>query len=79
MQPIYKELIQFWSDNGYTMPIESGKYWLHNHFICAFTPDGELHKLYKYQVFDDLSIKISDYKAPKSNKMNFLLVLCATR
>ena len=72
MQPIYKELIQMWSDNGYTMPIEAGKYWLDNHFICAFTPDGELHKLYKYQVFDDLSIKISDYQGKKPNKTRFL-------
>ena len=61
-----------WSDNGYTMPIEAGKYWLDNHFICAFTPDGELHKLYKYQVFDDLSIKISDYQSKKPNKTRFL-------
>lgn len=74
MQPIYKELIQMWSDNGYTMPIEAGKYWLDNHFICAFTPDGELHKLYKYQVFDDLSIKISDYQSKKPNKTRFLYV-----
>ena len=61
-----------WSDNGYTMPIEAGKYWLDNHFIWAFTPDGELHKLYKYQVFDDLSIKISDYQSKKPNKTRFL-------
>jgi len=62
MQPIFKEMIQMWNDLGYPLPIEEGKYWLENHFICGFTNDGELHKLYKYKVLDDLSIEITPYK-----------------
>ena len=50
MQPIFKEMIQMWSDLGYPLPIEEGKYWLENHFICGFTEDGKLHKLYKSKV-----------------------------
>ena len=66
MQPIFKEQIKMWSDLGYLLPITEGKYWYDNHFVCAFTPDGRLHKLYKYKVFDDLSIEIKPYaKAPK--------------
>lgn len=62
MQPIFKEMITMWSDLGYPLPIAEGKYWLENHFICGFTNDGELHKLYKYKVLDDLSIEITPYK-----------------
>lgn len=66
MQPIFKEQIQMWSDLGYPLPISEGKYWYDNHFVCAFTPDGRLHKLFKYKVFDDLSIEIKPYaKAPR--------------
>lgn len=65
MQPIFKEMIQMWNDLGYPLPIEEGKYWLENHFVCGFTADGELHKLYKYKVADDLSIEITPYKPNK--------------
>lgn len=61
MQPIFKEQMQMWSDLGYPLPISEGKYWYDNHFVCAFTPNGKLHKLYKYKVFDDLSIEIKPY------------------
>ncbi|MCZ2398172.1 MAG: hypothetical protein LC100_16740 [Chitinophagales bacterium] len=74
MQPIFKEMIQMWNDLGYPLPIEEGKYWLENHFVCGFTADGELHKLYKYKVADDLSIKITPYK-PNKIKLSFLLAL----
>lgn len=65
MQPIFKEMIQMWNDLGYPLPIEEGKYWLENHFVCGFTANGELHKLYKYKVADDLSIEITPYKMNK--------------
>ena len=70
MQPIFKEMIQMWNDLGYPLPIEEGKYWLENHFVCGFTANGELHKLYKYKVADDLSIEITPYKV---NKIKLLL------
>lgn len=74
MQPIFKEMIQMWNDLGYSLPIEEGKYWLENHFVCGFTADGELHKLYKYKVADDLSIEITPYKMNKI-KLLFLPTL----
>lgn len=73
MQPIFKEMIQMWNDLGYPLPIEEGKYWLENHFVCGFTADGELHKLYKYKVADDLSIEITPYKM---NKIKLLFFCC---
>ena len=62
MQPIFKEQIQMWKDKGYDIPIQEGTYWLDNGIIKAFTSDGEIHKLYKYKVNDDLSIKIRNHK-----------------
>lgn len=67
MQPIFKEMIQMWGDLGYPLPIEEGKYWLENHFICGFTEDGKLHKLYKSKVRDDLTVEVTPYKSSKVN------------
>lgn len=69
MQPIFSEMIKMWGDLGYELPIKEGIYWLDNNFIKAFTRDGVLHKLYKYKVFDDLSIEITPYT---KNKMVLL-------
>lgn len=55
-----------WANLGYELPIKEGVYWLDNNFIKAFTPDGTLHKLWKYKVFDDLHIEITKHK---DNKM----------
>ena len=62
MQPIFKEFISFIKDKGYDIPIFEGTFWLDRGFIKAFTSDGNLHKLYKYKVNDDLSINISKHK-----------------
>lgn len=74
MQPIFKEMIQMWNDLGYPLPIEEGKYWLENHFVCGFTDDGKLHNLYKYKVADDLSIEITPYK-PNKIKLSFFVYI----
>lgn len=66
MQPIFKEMIGMWSDLGFPLPLKEGIYWLDNNFVKAFTRDGELHKLYKYKVFDDLHIEIIPCKSHKT-------------
>lgn len=66
MQPIFKELIQMWSDLNCPLPIEEGRFWLDNHFVIAFDNTGGQHKLYKYKVFDDLSIEIKPYESCES-------------
>ena len=45
-----------WSDFGFNIPISEGRFWLDNGIIKGFTHDGELHKLYKYRVCDDLTV-----------------------
>ena len=56
-----------WSDLGQTVPIAEGKFWLDNNMIKAYTRDGELHSLYRYRVYDDLSIVITKHKDNKFN------------
>ena len=56
---------------GLFLPIEEGRFWLENNFIQGFTLNGEMHKLYKYKVFSDLSIQITPYKA---NKTTILII-----
>lgn len=51
-----------WRDLGFDIPIKESYYWLDNGIIKAFTPDGRLHKLYKYKVNDDLTINITKHK-----------------
>lgn len=51
-----------WSDLGFDIPITEGFYWLDRGIIKAFSPDGILHKLYKYKVNDDLTINITKHK-----------------
>lgn len=55
-----------WSDFGFNIPISEGRFWLDNGIIKGFTHDGELHKLYKYRVCDDLTVNITEHKDFKS-------------
>lgn len=74
MQPIFNEQLQMWRDKGYDLPLTEGKCWLHNNFIQCIMPDGTLEKLYKYKVYDDLSIEIT----PRSDKIMVLINDCET-
>ena len=51
-----------WSDLGFNIPITEGFYWLDRGIIRAFSSDGILHRLYKYKVNDDLTIKLQNIK-----------------
>ena len=63
MQPIFKEFIQFLEDKtGRKAGMADATFWLDNGFVKGFTPDGVLHKLYKYKVYDDLSISLEKHK-----------------
>ena len=77
MLPIYNELLKFWKDSGQEVDIQEGYYWLDKGFIKAFDKSGELHKLYKYKVNDDLSILITKHEqynsfisAPREYSLN---------
>ena len=61
MLPIFSELLKMWADLGYELPIEEGRFWLENNFVVGYKPDGNLVKLYKYKVDDDLNISLKPY------------------
>lgn len=60
-----------WCDSGFDIPIKEGYYWLDNGIIKAFTTDGQLYKLYKYKVNDDLTINIIKHKDFNAMKFHF--------
>ena len=69
--------LKFWRDLGQEVDIQEGYYWLEKGFIKAFDKSGELHKLYKYKVNDDLSILITKHEqynsfisAPREYSLN---------
>lgn len=59
-----------WSDLGQIIPITEGRFWLDNNIIKAYTHNGKLHKLYRYRVYDDLSVVITKHKDNKFNNYN---------
>ena len=78
MQPIFKEQIQMWSDLGFDITIKEGYCWLDNGIIKAFTPDGQIHKLYKYKVNDDLTINITKHKDFNVMKFHIYCIISNT-
>lgn len=66
MQPIYKELIDMWSAKNIDLPLVEGYYWYDKSIIKAFDSQGNIHKLYRISIQDDLSISCKAYeKVPK--------------
>lgn len=62
MNPIFKEYCKFLKDTV-NLELEEGYYWLDNQIIKAFDKKGNIHKLYRIVVNNDLSIS---YKIPNS-------------
>ncbi len=60
MNPIFKEYCKFLKDTV-NLELEEGYYWLDNQIIKAFDKQGNIHKLYRIVVNNDLSIS---YKIP---------------
>lgn len=60
MNPIFKEYCKFLKDTV-NLELEEGYYWLDNQIIKGFDKQGNLHKLYRIVVDNNLSIS---YKIP---------------
>jgi phosphoadenosine phosphosulfate reductase len=56
LQPIFNEYIQFLKDNGVDLPIEEGYYWLDNQIIKAYDTKGNLHKIARLKIDNELNI-----------------------
>lgn len=61
MNPIFKEYCKFLKDK-IDLELEEGYYWFDNSIIKAFDKQGNIHKLYRIVIDDDLSVT---YKVPK--------------
>ena len=63
MLPVFSEFISFLNNKlNKKVGVADATCWIDNGFIKAFTSDGKLHKLYKYKVYDDLSISLEKHK-----------------
>lgn len=60
MNPVFKEYCKFLKDTV-NLELEEGYYWLDNQIIKAFDKRGNIHKLYRIVIADDLSVS---YKIP---------------
>ena len=62
MNPIFKEYCKFLKDIV-NLELEEGYYWLDNQIIKALDKQGNIHKLYRITIDDNLSIS---YKIPRN-------------
>lgn len=62
MNPIFKEYCKFLKDTV-NLELEEGYYWLDNQIVKAFDRQGNIHKLYRLIVNDDLSMS---YRIPNN-------------
>lgn len=65
MQPIYNELIEMWKAKGVVLPLIEGFYWLDKSIVKCFDKQGNLHKLYRIYISDNLSITYKEYPQMK--------------
>jgi len=61
MNPVFKEYGKFLKDTC-GLELEEGYYWLDNQIIKCFDYEGNIHKLYRLKINDDLSMT---YSKPK--------------
>lgn len=64
MNPVFNEYINFLKDKGVNIEkynIREGYFWLDNQIIKAFDKQGNLQKILRLKVDDDLNIIVKDY------------------
>ena len=60
MNPIFNEYIEFLNDTSRTKIacLKEGYFWLDKSIIKCFDKDGNIHKLYRIKIEDDLSVDV---------------------
>ena len=61
MNPIFNEYIKFLNDNNVNININEGYYWLDNQIIKAFDTEGNLHKIVRLKIDNNLNITYKYY------------------
>jgi hypothetical protein len=65
MLPIFNDYCKFIYDKCGLL-LEEGYYWLDNQIVKCFDTSGEIHKLYRFKVENDLSMTYKPYKKKKN-------------
>ena len=72
MNPIYKEYIEFLSNNNINLDIKEGYYWLDKLIIKAFDDKCQIHKIARIYIDDELNVSFKKYKEEKFNIISWL-------
>lgn len=70
MNPIYKEYIKFLEENKIditNIKLEEGYYWLDKLIVKAFDDKGNIHKILRIYIDDELNVSFKKYKEEKFN------------
>ena len=59
---VFKEYIGFLKDKGLEYDLKEGYYWLDNSIIKAFDKEGNLHKVLRVYIDEDLEMMFKEYK-----------------
>ena len=62
MNLVFKEYIGFLENKGLKYKLEEGYYWLDNSIIKAFDKEGNLHKVLRIYINDNLEMTFKEYK-----------------
>lgn len=62
MNLIYNEYIDFLKNKGMKYNLKEGYYWYDKSIIKAYDKNGNIHKILRLKVNDDLSIEFKEYK-----------------
>lgn len=62
MNLVFKEYIKFLKDNGLKQELIEGYYWLDKSIIKAYDKDGNLHKVLRISIDDELNLSFKEYK-----------------
>lgn len=71
MNPIFNEYIQFLKDKNVKIDLQEGYYWLDRQIIKCFDKQGNLHKVARLNVDNDLNINLTFYKKEKYEKASW--------
>lgn len=66
MLPVFNEYIQFLKDNKVDLDLEEGCYWVDRFIIKAFDHDGNIHKIARIYIDNDLNVTYKRYDQMKS-------------
>lgn len=62
MNLVWKEYIKFLKDNGLKYKLEEGFYWYDKSIIKAYDKQGNIHKIFRIYIDDELNLSFKFYK-----------------